>query len=307
MTPYFSIIVPFHNAEGNDRSGMLDALLASIPDRDDLEVILVDDHSRITPRWHPRGAGFSQTRIRLLHAPPTSRYGGMARNHGLDHADGTHILFADSDDLFDPDALSAVLDAVVADVVAEHEGNDAPTDLWLFRSGSFRPDGSDGTRHHHTEGLINTLLLSGDGDALVRYRSPCGKIIRAEFIAANNLRFSSHRVVDDVLFGTALALAQPRWNVVDRVAYHIREGHPSLTTMICGQAISERFSVARAAHDLLVEAGRRDLATSLHHKARQYFRSNPTAVTYEMIKSFLLGYPVLPRARALFRMRPGGK
>ena len=65
----FSLIIPHH---GDDR--LLDRLLKSIPDRDDLETIVIRDDKA-------KGAGW-------------------ARNKGLEHAVGEYVLFADSDDYF---------------------------------------------------------------------------------------------------------------------------------------------------------------------------------------------------------------
>jgi len=70
--PTFSIIIPH-----KDIPDLLERCLKSIPQRNDLQVIVVDDDKR-------RGAGF-------------------ARNVGLEQAKGRWLIFADADDFFLPD------------------------------------------------------------------------------------------------------------------------------------------------------------------------------------------------------------
>lgn len=101
MAYTYSFIIPHRNAPS-----LLKRCVESIPEREDVEVIVVDDHSDedkvpdLPERDH----------LRLLRLDPTEPGGaGQARNRGLAVARGKWILFADCDDYYAPGAI-AVLD-----------------------------------------------------------------------------------------------------------------------------------------------------------------------------------------------------
>ena len=93
MTRY-SIIIPHHGPQQ-----LLDRLLASIPQREDVEVIVVDDTD--------------------------SRGAGWARNRGMEQAHGHYLIFADDDDYFLP-AISDILNRQhTADLVVFSAASDS--------------------------------------------------------------------------------------------------------------------------------------------------------------------------------------
>lgn len=98
-----SIIIPHHNIPG-----LLRRCLASIPRRDDLQVIVVDDHSdnKYIPELRKIEEDFP--RITMLYLEMNGG-GGKARNEGLRMAKGRYVLFADADDFFNY-CLDQVLD-----------------------------------------------------------------------------------------------------------------------------------------------------------------------------------------------------
>ena len=90
----YSIIIPHYNLPA-----LLDRCLKSIPRRDDIQVVVVDDMSS------------EENRRKLIEMQETFPYaqfvfceknggGGAARNRGLDEAKGDYILFSDADDYF---------------------------------------------------------------------------------------------------------------------------------------------------------------------------------------------------------------
>lgn len=88
----YSIIVPHYNYLVR-----LKRLVQSIPQRQDLEIIIVDDCSpNSTNDLCSEGL---HARASLLRTD-TNRGAGAARNLGLSQASGDWILFADSDDIF---------------------------------------------------------------------------------------------------------------------------------------------------------------------------------------------------------------
>lgn len=89
MNISFSFIIPHKNCPD-----LLQRCVDSIPDRDDVQIIVVDDNSddEKKPAIYRR-----DVEIVLLDAEH-SKGAGRARNEGLKHAKGKWLLFADADD-----------------------------------------------------------------------------------------------------------------------------------------------------------------------------------------------------------------
>lgn len=88
----YSFIIPHHNTPL-----LLQNLIATIPQRDDIEIIVVDDNSSNGKR--PSNL---RSDVCLINIPAQESKGaGHARNRGLEVATGKWLLFADSDDFYD--------------------------------------------------------------------------------------------------------------------------------------------------------------------------------------------------------------
>lgn len=99
--PYFSIVIPTYNRA--DLIGLtLDSVLAQT--FGNLEILVVDDGSKddtaaVVGRF---------TDPRLRYYPKENAERGVARNYGLDRAQGEYVIFLDSDDRFHPEHLATL-------------------------------------------------------------------------------------------------------------------------------------------------------------------------------------------------------
>ena len=124
MTPEISVLVPIYNVE-RYLEACLDSLCAQ--SFEDFEVILINDGStdssrEIIQRYLDKDPRFS------VIDKPNSGY-GASMNRGLQKARGTYIAILESDDLFEPDALEVLHDAV------QWEDADAvKANFWLYWS-----------------------------------------------------------------------------------------------------------------------------------------------------------------------------
>lgn len=101
----YSFIIPHHNCPN-----LLYRLLDTIPQRDDIEIIVVDDNSDAD-----KVPVITRSDVQLILIPASESKGaGHARNVGLDHATGKWLLFADSDDYYE-DGFLDKLDACILD------------------------------------------------------------------------------------------------------------------------------------------------------------------------------------------------
>ena len=100
MKPLISIIIPVYNAEKTLERCIDSALAQSFRD---YEIILVDDGSKDgSDKLCDRYAALD-SRICVIHQVNSGV--SVARNVGIEHACGTYVLFLDSDDALEPEAL----------------------------------------------------------------------------------------------------------------------------------------------------------------------------------------------------------
>jgi glycosyltransferase involved in cell wall biosynthesis len=217
--PLLTLVVPCCNRPGDDRRPMLDTLLTGLPDRADLEVVLVDDHSTLA--YTP--PAFSHLRVQRLSLAPGQTHAGTARNRAMAAANGDWLAFVDSDDLADPAGMARLLDGL-------GQGAWAAADLIVLKAWSFRDDAPDqaATRHLFVNRWIDRAARD-DPAALVRVPACWVRVVRRRFVLGAGLAFGATPVAEDVDFAVDLGLARPRIAFAGFVLARVRAGHPSLT------------------------------------------------------------------------------
>ena len=90
---FVSVIVPVYNAERH-----LTECISSICNQtlQNIEIILVDDGSTDSSLSIINEFAGKDNRIKVLHQ--NRRFAGVARNHGLQYAQGEYVIFLDADD-----------------------------------------------------------------------------------------------------------------------------------------------------------------------------------------------------------------
>ena len=96
-----SIVMPIYNAE-NYLKDSLDSLVSQ--KYKNLEIICVDDGSTDNSLRILENYKRIDDRIKIL--KQKNQFAGVARNNGLDHANGKYIMFLDSDDIFEKNMIS---------------------------------------------------------------------------------------------------------------------------------------------------------------------------------------------------------
>lgn len=178
----YSIIIPHYNSPH-----LLERCLKSIPVREDIQVIVVDDCSPSADRYIRDYPELSRPYLEL-YSTGTNGGGGKARNIGLQHAKGEWVLFADADDTF----VSGFVD-----LLEKYYSTSA--DIVFFRARCFNEEGGE------VRGIKEKLyeLYEQRGDERVFrycYTEPWGKLFRRSLIADNDIRFEEVIVANDFLF-----------------------------------------------------------------------------------------------------------
>lgn len=183
----YSIIIPHKNIPK-----LLQRCLDSIPQRDDVQIIIVDDNSdpSIVDFEHFLGL---QRKNTIAVFDKSSKGAGHARNIGIERSNSKWLIFADADDFFNY-CIRECLDKY----------KDAPEDIIFFSANSVDSE----TYLNNARGLamnehFNRYLLDTDNnDWLVRYESgvPWAKMIKSKFVKLNNISFDATLIHNDTRF-----------------------------------------------------------------------------------------------------------
>lgn len=204
----YAVILPHYNS-----FGLLRRALDSIPVRDDIQVLVIDDLST-EPSIQEISRESAYSHVDFFFSEKKITAGG-ARNIGLDHAKGEYVLFADSDDYFTKNAFE-LFDEKVS---SQH-------DLIQFTVTSFF-EGTDrvGTRHEYLHKIYKDKGLS----RYLAIEQPYGKLIKREFIEEYRIRFSAVPAGNDVYFSTKVAIFSRKRMFISHVVYAVSQSDFSIT------------------------------------------------------------------------------
>ena len=218
----YSFIIPHHNTPD-----LLLRLIDSIPQREDIEIIVVDDNSDADKK-----PSIVRDDVKFFYIDKEHTKGaGRARNVGLEHANGKWLIFADSDDFFSvaiSDLLDKYKDSDSDLVYFKVEGRDSET-LNLVSRGMIYNQYLDKYERLHNDYAADILKYS--------HVVPWCKIIRRSLVEINNIRFEEVRYSNDVMFITKVANSARKIEVSDIVAYYV--------TVRLGSLISQKSVESR--------------------------------------------------------------
>ena len=208
---FYSIIIPHHNIPH-----LLKRCLDSIPQRQDMEIVIVDDNSdpHIVDFDHFPGKERQDTIIIL---DKKGGGGGYARNLALQVIKGKKVLFADADDYFNP-CLSEILNDYRDDDTA---------DIVFFKANSVYTNTYLPAERHQ---LINSWndeyfhnLKQGELSLRYRFGGPVCKLIKRSLITDNHISFDETPIHNDTRFSYLIGFHAQRIKADNRALYMITE------------------------------------------------------------------------------------
>lgn len=210
----YSIIIPHYNSPE-----LLKRMLKSIPERGDIQVIVVDDCSKSE---EVEKLKLLQHKNLELYFQTENHGAGAARNVGLDQASGKWVLVVDADDIFDDKAFD-VLDRY----------NDADIDYLCYvidsLDNSLKPDGARIISSESVKAYCkkpnkeNTLRLKYQ-NLICR-----NKMVSLSFIKEKNIRFEECQVNNDVFYGLSIGHQGAKFIAIPNVLYHSIRSVGSIT------------------------------------------------------------------------------
>lgn len=179
----YTIIIPH-----KDIPQLLQRCLDSIPQREDLRVIVVDDNSDPDKVDFAHFPGLDRPDVECYFTKE-GKGAGYARNVGLRHAWGKWLLFADADDFFHPNLLE-ILD----------QWKNSTRDIVYFETDSADCDTLKPIPPRLS--LHPSAMLREELENSACWVYPVGKMIRAELVRKHDILFEEVRWSNDVMFST---------------------------------------------------------------------------------------------------------
>lgn len=182
---YYSFIIPHHNSPN-----LLNRCLNSIPQRDDIEIIVIDDNSD-----EDKKPKLSRPDVKLISIDEEHTKGaGRARNYGLVEANGKWIIFADCDDFYEENFILEL---------DKYKDSDNDVIIWDFY-GSYdlnKKTCIDGDANLYIKALAHDPHNLNLQKALkFRINAPWNKMFNNAFVKRNNFQFEEVPKGNDAFF-----------------------------------------------------------------------------------------------------------
>lgn len=256
-----SIIIPHYNS-----TELLQVLIASVPEREDVEILLIDDNSTEHPKRLMDIVDARPGQIRLFYNEPGKNSAGACRNIGLEHAAGKWLLFADADDYFMPGFYEKAAAYFESDFDL----------VWFIPTSWNLSENKLDRRHVRYEKLVREYLENKGEREEIRLRylqeSPWSKLIRRQSVEDNAIRFETTMVANDIMFSARIGYAAGKVGASEEVIYCVTKQKGTLTTGVNPHKLYERVEVFLRKYRFLKERLSRKQWKTLDLLGRPYLK-----------------------------------
>ncbi|MDR2836302.1 MAG: glycosyltransferase [Bacteroidales bacterium] len=263
MTNY-TIIIPHKNIPD-----LLCRCLDSIPIRDDVQIIVVDDNSEITEcnginltdlpqkysyvEWRFQ-EGFRKRNPELEKLQNTDFYpyekkrkgAGYARNLGLERAKGKWLVFADADDFFNP-CLNECFDKYVDD----------ENDIIFFYLNSVYSENIEikADRVSYINDCLDEYNIQKNQKIFFKIYPNFGKFIKSDMVIKHGIKFQETKVSNDVYFSILVNYYTNKKIIFNNTIYCVTYRNNSLENTHNFSRYREYFNIACKIHSQLKKIG----------------------------------------------------
>lgn len=254
-----SIVVPVYNVEK-----YIGEMIESLQRQTlrDIEIILVDDGSPDNSGAICDKYANADPRIKVIHKKNAGV--GAARNDGLEAATGEWIIFCDSDDWLETDALEKLVrlgdetsaDVVFGDAALAYESHVKVTQ---FYKDEFVTE---------DRGIIDNLIRAdmckaycynppAEGPAF-GYGGPWNKIVKRKFLEINGIQFDLRvkGIFDDIIYTAYIFAAAKKIAYTHVVVYNYRQLGTSITNSYKANLLEINQAIFQVWNEFMQKYGR---------------------------------------------------
>lgn len=209
--PLVSIVMPVYNSYDCIQKGY-ESLIAQTYQH--LEILIIDDGSTMGPPAALLEMFAADARVQFYsrkHAGP-----GAARNVGIKESTGEYLLFMDSDDWLDQQAIELLLKAAT--------DSEAAADVLIFgfhlyEQTSFKENKTAPAFSGSKEAFFKEPFYECYKQFLLN--APWNKLIRRKLLLQEGILFDEQlRILEDLLFSLHVLAAAQKIKVMDQAFYH---------------------------------------------------------------------------------------
>ena len=240
--PEISVILPVFNSEEFIGKAIESVLAQTF---EDFELIIVNDGS--TDSSKDIIDSFIDDRIRII--SQSNQGPGAARNNALKMAQGSYVMYLDSDDWFCPDALE----------VAYSEINKYDADFTFFKMINY-----DGERYYENDWFELKTLQVFENKVFNPRETPgsifdlsvgvCQKIYNRFFLERIDARFPEGIFFEDMPFFYYVFLKAERISIINRHLY-VRRKHASSITNVVDEKFFDTVPAGQELMRIFIENG----------------------------------------------------
>jgi glycosyltransferase involved in cell wall biosynthesis len=271
-----TIIIPFH---GNNKT--LELLLDTIPDRFDLEILIVNDIFDAKPFKYSK---FFKSNLIELKNDKLKRWAGASRNTGLRYSRGNFIFFADSDDLLLTENFNNLLNTL--------NGLDDFSFAVCPVTSMMQGTGEASNRHLRYESIVKEFLSSKLKTDLLRHYVPWGKVYSRSFLLDNSIFFEEVVASNDVLFSAKCLINSKEVLVIDSLFYIVTESRTSLTRVMTKDIAKARFLELCKYNLYLKNNGYQKNLAAMSGQLFNILKMYPLFFLYAFAVSIYKGFPI---------------
>ncbi|MDD3593554.1 MAG: glycosyltransferase family 2 protein [Candidatus Gastranaerophilales bacterium] len=238
-----SIIMPIFNSAKYLAQAIESVLNQSL---NEFELICINDGStdnslEILEKYSAR-----DSRIKIISKENEGQ--GVARNLALKKAEGEYIFYLDSDDWLEPNALELMYNKISGD----------GSDITIFNTYRFYE--SDNARMP-VEYITSMYSMFGEDtfspldaqDIIFSTTALPFKIYRKEFLIRENIKYSSHKFIEDSLFYIKAMISAKKISCLNKYLYNYRV-HPNSVSYSAGKNIHAFIEIFYMCEDILKES-----------------------------------------------------
>lgn len=217
-----SIIMPVYNGENYIDTSIGSVLSQNGIDRNELELILIDDGSTDGSITKLKKYADDHTEmIRLVSR--ANRGAANSRNEGIQLASGKYITFLDQDDSIDDNFAATLLTATRdSDVDVVHSG----------------------FKHMDMKGQVRGVTLPKKVELGLLFAIPAwAKIYKKSFIKQNNITFYDNNIGEDNVFTLNVFLAMPEYRAIKYAGYNNFYDNQQSVTNSLHKGLSESVKI----------------------------------------------------------------